>query len=222
MKAHRRLEQRHDVLRRDIGLDIVNRSKNVTGAPCKMLEVRARFRSNVHRRTGRQGALRITASAPKHQPISIVMHQPGRFHPHRAGLNRIQNIDAHLHYGRQQRTQGAVGVQHDLPGSALMNPVQPSTIGRHHQLAKRAQREEGSPLRPEIVAHLKDLNPVADGAVERLEILDPCVRQFAVQPPNVAGLAGKRDHPCVESALPESMEQFVRRSQGRDDGLVGS
>jgi len=57
--------------------------------------------------------------------------------------------------------------------------------------------------------------------MEAAQVFDPSVHEFRVEFLHVFRFGGEGHHPFLESALADAVEQFVGRTKGGDDGLVG-
>ena len=111
-------------------------------------------------------------------------------------------------------------MQEDLHFRVGVNPVEAPFVERQDLPAKHVDRKKGRFLGAEVVVELQNLHAVADRLDESPQILQPGLDESLVERTDVIRFRGKSDHPGGEIAGPQSVEQFVGRSQRGDDGEV--
>src|SRR6516225_4326040 len=101
-----------------------------------------------------------------------------------------------------------------------MDPVQSTLVRRKQSFAKHFWRQKGGGLSAEIMADLNDLHAIRDRSVEGAQVLQPGVGQLLVQVPDIFRLGCKGEHPSLEPALTNAVEQLVRRSKRGNDRFI--
>src|SRR5690349_5552442 len=92
-----RFPHRHDIFRRDVSLNIVDRVENKSSTGHQVLQAFAYIEAYfVRSMSFVEGVLRIHAAAPETNVLSKITLQRCRIHIRRADLDGIENIHADL------------------------------------------------------------------------------------------------------------------------------
>jgi hypothetical protein len=86
------IEDRHDVLRWDERLDVVDRREDETAAGREIIDPASNFVADLLRRPEREDSLRVHAAAPEDEVAPEALLEPVRVHPACADLDRIDDI----------------------------------------------------------------------------------------------------------------------------------
>src|SRR3989304_1489708 len=90
----RGLVKSDDILRRDVGLDVVDVIKHVTAAGFPYLQIAADMLADNFRRSRRQHMLGVDCTAPKHALLAKLRFQFLRRHVFRTNLYGVNDMDA--------------------------------------------------------------------------------------------------------------------------------
>ena len=105
---------RHDVLRRNIGHDVMHLLKDKSTSRAEYLDLLPHMLGHLFGRCAWQDALRIASSAPKRQPIAKFTFEACGLHPPAGDLHGIDRIEPGVDQVVQQFVDAATTVQHDL------------------------------------------------------------------------------------------------------------
>ena len=202
-------------------MDVVHRGQHVSAARGQDANALLHLSGDVLGRAEGQRVLAVAGGAPEDEPVAELAFQLPRVHALGRRLHRVEDVDAHLDQRGDQIEDRPVVVHEDLPAGVLVDPVQPSLVVGHDQLAEHLDREERALLRAQVVVELDDIDPVAQGVLEPAEVLEPHLGELLVQGVDVIGLGGQGDHPRLEVAAPEPEEKLVRRAHFDDHRVVG-
>ena len=90
------IEGRHDVLRRDERLDVVDRREDETAAGREIIDPASNFVADLLRRPEREDSLRVHAAAPEDEVAPELLLELASVHPARADLDRVDDVHPDL------------------------------------------------------------------------------------------------------------------------------
>ena len=117
------IEHRDDVLRRDVGQDVVDLLEDKAAAAVQDLDLPADVLPDVVPRGLREHEPRVAAAAPEGDLVAEVGLQPRRVHAGTGDLHRIHRVEAGLDQVGKQRPDAAAGVEHDLDVGQLLGSL---------------------------------------------------------------------------------------------------
>ena len=105
---------RHDVLRRDVGLDVVHGVEDEAAARRQRVDVAPHVVAHLLRRAVRQHVLGVDPAAPEDDVLAEIALELDRVHSRRPDVHRVQDVHADLDEVGQQRAHVAARVEEEL------------------------------------------------------------------------------------------------------------
>ena len=156
------------VLRRHVGLDVVDRGEDEAAARRKVGDAAPHLGPDLVRRPAAQHALRVHAAAPEDEVAPEVALEGGRLHAGRRDLDRVQDVDARSRPGRgAARGSPRRSGRGPSPGCAARMNAKSSRMERLHQLAVGPRGEERRGLAAQVVGLADHVHRVAQLGQDR-------------------------------------------------------
>src|SRR5208283_6179123 len=168
-----RIQHGDDVLHRRTGLQIVNRIEYEPAAGREDLAAAQYFLAHFLRRAERQGLLCIHAPAPEDQARAVLPLQPGRLHPGRRTLYRVDNVETGLDEAFEKPLHTAAGMFETFPASVAVHPVVDAFVIGKPEFAEGGDGAERRGLRAEIrSAEVDAIHRAGDAGVNSRQVPD--------------------------------------------------